>query len=107
MPSPFTDSAAKALHAGTLGDRPFRVGFRLTGANFGLTNQLLEAPCSAVGHNPGLGPLFCAPKSLQGSARRVSTLGIVHQERRALKGRQIERPNQAETGSDGTSNCAA
>ena len=32
---------------------------------------------------------------------RVSTLGIVHQERRALKGRQIERPNKAEVGSDG------
>jgi hypothetical protein len=33
---------------------------------------------------------------------RVSTLGIVHQERRALKkGRQIERPNEAEARSDG------
>ena len=31
----------------------------------------------------------------------VSTLGIVHHERRALKGRQIERPNKGETGSDG------
>ena len=29
---------------------------------------------------------------------RVSTLGIVHQERRAMKGRQIERPNKAEVG---------
>jgi hypothetical protein len=32
---------------------------------------------------------------------RVSTLGIVHQERHALKGRQIERPNKAVAGSDG------
>ena len=28
---------------------------------------------------------------------RVSTLGIVHQERRALEGRQIERSNKADT----------
>ena len=58
-----------------------------------------------------LGPRlsFCAPQGLQNSAQ-VSTLGIVHQERRALKGRQIERPNKAEAGSDGPivarPNCA-
>jgi hypothetical protein len=34
---------------------------------------------------------------------RVSTLGILHQERRALKGRQIERPSKAESDFDGTS----
>ena len=35
-----------------------------------------------------------------GTQPRVSTLGIVHQERRALNGRQIERPNKAEAGAD-------
>jgi hypothetical protein len=35
------------------------------------------------------------------SQPRVSTLGIVHQERRTLKGRQVERPNKAQAESDG------
>jgi hypothetical protein len=42
-----------------------------------------------------------APKGLENSAQgfnQVSTLGTDHLERRALKGRQIERTNEAEVG---------
>jgi hypothetical protein len=46
-----------------------------------------------------LRPLFCAPQGLQNSAQGFNP-GIVHQERRALKGRRIERPNKAEERSD-------
>ena len=61
------------------------------------------------------GPCFVPRRGCR-TQPRVSTLGIVHQQRRALtrrylvapventvllKGRQIERPNQAEAGSDG------
>ena len=45
--------------------------------------------------------LLCTARATE-TQPRVSTLGIVHQERRALKGRQIEPPNMRETGSDGS-----
>jgi hypothetical protein len=44
-------------------------------------------------------PLFSGPKGLQNSAQGFNP-GIVDQERCALKGRQIERSNKAEAGSD-------
>ncbi len=50
-----------------------------------------------------------APEGLQNSAQGFNP-GNRHPERCALKGRQIERPNQAEAGSDGPiverPNCA-
>jgi hypothetical protein len=45
---------------------------------------------------------FDAPTLAQGEPR-VSTLGTDHRGRRALKGRQIERTNKAEVGSNCTS----
>jgi hypothetical protein len=62
----------------------------------------LRMICSerAVGHNPWAeafvlcpaGPIGLSP----GFPPRFQPLGIARQERRALKGRQIERPNKAE-----------
>ena len=55
-------------------------------------------------HPRGTGPMFSrspwllcfVPRRGYRTQPRVSTLGIVHQERRAPKGRQIERPNKME-----------
>ncbi len=44
------------------------------------------------------GSLCFVPRRGYRTQPKVSALGIVHQERRALKGRQIERPNKAEAG---------
>ena len=52
----------------------------------------------AVGHILWLRP-FCAAQGGYRTQPRVSTLGIVHQTRRALNGRQIARPNKVEAGS--------
>jgi hypothetical protein len=62
----------------------------------------------------GLRPLFCAPQGLQNSAQGFNP-GFQPWESSTksdapLKGRQIERPNKAEAGSDGPiftrPNCA-
>jgi hypothetical protein len=55
----------------------------------------------AVGHNPRAEAFVCAPEGLQNSAQGFNPGHRSPRERRALKGRQIERPNKAEVGFDG------
>jgi hypothetical protein len=101
MPSRFTDSAAKAAHSGTQGSSA-SVWFPANRCELRLTNQLLEASCSAVSRSSSWGSLFCAPQGLESSAQGFNP-GSRPPKRRALKGRQTERPNHAEAGPDGTS----
>ena len=85
---------------------PFLAGsFDLIAGEFLASNRKTKTNKESLAHkryNPWAEvPLFCAPPGLQNSAPRVSTLGIVHQKRRALKGSQIESPSKAEAGSAG------